>query len=29
MAFYEFAKSPTARRIFRQFGFVLPGEPTN
>lgn len=29
VAFYEFAKSPSARRIFRQFGFVLPGEPTN
>lgn len=26
VAFYEFAKSPSARKIFRQFGFVLPGE---
>lgn len=26
VAFYAFAKSPTARKIFRQFGFVLPGE---
>lgn len=25
-AFYEFAKSPPARKIFRDFGFVLPGE---
>jgi molybdate transport system substrate-binding protein len=26
VAFYEFAKSPSARKIFREFGFVLPGE---
>lgn len=26
VAFYEFAKSPQARSIFRKFGFVLPGE---
>lgn len=26
VAFYEFAKSPPARKIFREFGFVLPGE---
>lgn len=25
-AFYEFAKSPEARAIFRKYGFVLPGE---
>lgn len=25
-AFYKFAKSPEARKIFRKFGFVLPGE---
>lgn len=25
-AFYNFAKSPEARSIFRRFGFVLPGE---
>lgn len=29
VAFYEFAKSPPARAIFRRYGFVLPGEPTN
>ncbi len=29
VAFYAFAKSPSARKIFRQYGFVLPGEPTN
>lgn len=27
-AFYEFARSPEARAIFRKFGFVLPGETT-
>ncbi len=25
-AFYDFAKSPQARAIFRKYGFVLPGE---
>lgn len=28
-AFYAFAQSPAARAIFRKYGFVLPGEPTN
>jgi len=26
IAFYDFAKTPAARTIFRKFGFVLPGE---
>jgi len=26
--FYAFAKSPSARAIFRKYGFVLPGEPS-
>ena len=25
-AFYAFLQTPTARAIFRRYGFVLPGE---